>query len=89
LKQKRNTANAVFSNSPHERGLGGGHRWTEQDALLRRWLRLTLEESDHNYSVSELPTCVMYALRDRIYLCEPAAPLSHQKYTFRHHISPQ
>ncbi|MDX4076538.1 hypothetical protein SDB63_23930, partial [Brucella sp. NBRC 113783] len=40
-----------------------------------------LEESDRNYSASELASCVMmlyeHGLRDRNYLCELAARLAH------------
>jgi hypothetical protein len=50
-----------------------------------------LEESDRNYSASELASCVMmlyeHGLRDRNYLCELAARLAHQKYVVRHDMT--
>ena len=50
-----------------------------------------LEESDRNYSASELASCVMmlyeHGLRDRTYLSELAARLAHQKFNVRHDMT--
>jgi len=49
-----------------------------------------LEESDRDYSASELSSCVMrlyeHGLRDCNHLCELAARLAHQKYAVRNHM---
>lgn len=48
---------------------------------------IILEESDRNYSASELSSCIImlyeHGLRDQSYLCELAARLAHQKFTNR------
>lgn len=53
---------------------------------------IILEESDQNYSATELAAYIMrlYAsgLRDHSYLCELAADLAHQRYQTRHNIEP-
>ncbi|MFK4062236.1 MULTISPECIES: hypothetical protein [Brucella] len=49
---------------------------------------IMLEESDRNYSPSELASSIitLYAsgLRDQLYICELAARLTHQRYQIRH-----
>ncbi|MBA8838209.1 hypothetical protein FHW03_001494 [Ochrobactrum sp. RH2CCR150] len=49
-----------------------------------------LEESDHNYSGSELASCILmlyeHGLRERSRLTELAARLAHQRYTIRHDL---
>lgn len=51
---------------------------------------IILEESDRDYSASELASCVMmlyqHGIRDRPYLIELAARLAHQKYIVRHDL---
>jgi len=50
-----------------------------------------LEESDQNYSGSELASCVLMlyrnGLRDQAKLSELAARLAHQKFTVRHDVT--
>ena len=49
---------------------------------------IMLEESDHNYSASDLASCIIMlyesGLRDHGYLCELSARLAHQRYQRRH-----
>nr|WP_312826005.1 hypothetical protein [Brucella anthropi] len=51
---------------------------------------IMLEESDRNYSPSELASCIIMlyesGLRDQLYICELAARLAHQRYQTRHDI---
>ncbi|HBQ31569.1 MAG TPA: hypothetical protein DD739_02425 [Ochrobactrum anthropi] len=50
---------------------------------------IMLEESDRNYSPSELASTIIMlyesGLRDQSYICELASRLAHQKYSRRHH----
>lgn len=51
---------------------------------------IMLEESDRNYSPSELASGIIMlyesGLRDQSYICELAARLAHQRYQMRHDI---
>ncbi|OIS94306.1 hypothetical protein [Brucella cytisi] len=52
---------------------------------------ILLEESDRDYSASDLASCIMMlyenGLRDREYLCELSARIAHQRYQSRHDVS--
>lgn len=53
---------------------------------------IMLEESDREYSASELAACIIMlyesGLRDHEYLCELSARLAHQRYKKRHEVQP-
>ncbi|KAB2788561.1 hypothetical protein F9K97_05635 [Brucella anthropi] len=53
---------------------------------------IILEESDNNYSASDLASCVIMlyhsGIRDHAYLSELSARLAHQRYQKRHSIDP-
>jgi hypothetical protein len=53
---------------------------------------IMLEESDQDYSASELASCIIMlyesGLRDHAYLSELSARLAHQRYLKRHDIEP-
>jgi hypothetical protein len=53
-------------------------------------MQLILEESDHDYSASDLASCIIMlyhsGIRDHAYFCELSARLALQRFQRRHEI---